>query len=280
MELVLEKNKYDDKAVSVKFNGTHIGYLPRGSAIQEEVFDDLSSHRRVEATVVDYSYYDEVKRFNTEHLGVLKSVSIDVDAHLGYQRNGKDYDSITRLLGTGQFGDKARLEEWMCSWGSYKKYRAALMATAENGTKMHKIAENCLKAYRDGTEMPDYPPVVNFLNKYKPEILGVETVVFDDDLMIAGTYDGMIRLTVKMGGKKVVIDWKTSKAVQLKHKLQGSWYGVVEDADEAWVVLLDSKTKQRYSVTKIGREEMKNNYEIVRHLSDIQKLLPKQYKLT
>ena len=273
--LELEDNKYDDRAVSVKFGGIHIGYLPRDSEVQEAVYEDLMCKRRVEAQIEEYAYFDKKAGFNNKDIGVLQHITINIQMHLGYEKDGESYSSITRLLSTGVFGDKSRLEEWMCSWGSYQAYREALNKTAVNGTNKHKLAEECLISYRDNEPIPDYPCMKNFIEKYKPEIIGIEAVIFDPKLGVAGTYDALL----KIKGRLILVDWKTSKSVQFKHKLQIAFHVKNLEADEGWVVRLDSGTKQGFSVTKVMKEDCEDMYKVVEHLSDIQKLLPVAYKL-
>jgi len=98
---------------------------------------------------------------------------------------------------------------------------------------------------------------MNFLIKYSPKVISLEETVFDEELMLAGRYDALLEIK----GKKVLVDWKTSKQVQDKHKCQVAFYAKNSGADEAWVVCFGGNTKQGFSVSKVEIQSWYNKLE-------------------
>lgn len=74
--------------------------------------------------------------------------------------------------------------------------------------------------------------------------------MYDNDVMVAGTFD----LLCKIGDKVVAVDWKSSKAVRKKHKIQAGWYATHAEADEGWVVCFGGTQKQGFGLSKLDDE--------------------------
>lgn len=260
------ENQYDQKAIKVMQGEHWFGYVPRGE-IQEAIYNDLQANRTVNANVMTYSYFDEKEGWNDKHIGKLQSITIDVKLHTGYEKNDKQYDSITKLLEHYLFEKMDRLIEWACNCGTYAQYQTKLQEAADNGTKAHTEAEEILRKYQNGEELPE-SPVTTFLEKFKPKVLSTEEVLFDT-IGVAGTYDALLDID----GQIVVIDWKTSKKVREKHKAQVAFYAKNTKASEGWVVLLGTNTKQGFSITRVKEEQITMYYDFVKLLKRAKDLL-------
>lgn len=94
------------------------------------------------------------------------------------------------------------------------------------GTKVHETAEDVLngRPFRNTPQNPKEEIVFGrakaFANKFKNEldILGVEQIVFDHRLKIAGTIDLLARS--KKDGSILVLDWKTNAEVKRENNFE------------------------------------------------------------
>lgn len=205
-----------------------------------------------------------------------------------YVKGGVKFRRLTDLLGCLETGGKDsfdRLIKWAMKEGIeglgndlfgmdiddicksvYTQYKERLQALADEGTAMHNAIEEWLK----GDKTQNVPEgFINFYEKYKPEVLGLEKTVFDESISVAGTYDAMFLIDIKGTKIKVAADWKSSKAVRDKHKIQVGTYGHWEDADEAWVIALGANTKQKFSLNRQNKEQCAEQYKKVKLLRDI-----------
>ena len=261
-------NAYDDRAISAHYDGTHIGYLKRGSEEQSYCFNLLRNDKMPKATVVEYKFaYKEGEKliFNDEHKGDLMHVELEIEGHVGYTRNGQDYISITNLLGylnpTGGMGNIIR---WAIEkFERYPDYEQFMCEAADKGTAMHTMIEEYLKKREIGND-----GIKNFVKKFDPEVISLEQRLFSPT-GVAGTYDALLRI----GGKNIVVDWKSSKKPQLKHKIQGAFYANELGADEVWIVTFGGTTRQGYSVSKVSRDKIITYSAVIEKLAEIYSLL-------
>ena len=94
------------------------------------------------------------------------------------------------------------------------------------GTKVHETAEDVLtgRPFRNTPQNAKEEIVFNrakaFATKFKNEldILGVEQIVFDHRLKLAGTIDLLARS--KKDGSILVLDWKTNQTIQTKNNFE------------------------------------------------------------
>lgn len=267
-----EDNKYDKKAIAVWYKGTHIGYLKKNSAEQEYCYEKLRQGVEPRATVVEYrfGYEDDSGNmvFNDSDEGHLMHVKLEIEGHVGYQKDGKSYISITNLLKyINPEGDSDSLIQWaMTNYKSFEEYKDGLEKYADDGTELHKTIEDFLLKRGKGNEA-----IANFVKKYKPEVLSTEKTVFNDELGIAGTYDALLDIA----GIKTVVDWKSSKKPRLKHKLQAAFLANEVGAEQAMVVCFGANTKQGFSVSLIDEVWITVYAKIVNHLAHIYNLLQK-----
>ena len=260
------ENKFDKKAIKVMYEGIHIGFIPKGE-VQEAVLEEFKAQRAVIAKIETFRCMDTSKGQETwtDGEGSLQSITLQIDLHTGYMCEGKQYKSITKLLSyLNPSGNFDGLIRWMFQFGSYDEYESKLSELADKGTELHKSIEDMFLGKKTNSEA-----IQNFRDKYSPEVISMEEQLFDDELGIAGTYDALFNID----GKKILIDWKSSKKVQLKHKIQVSFYSKLAKADEAWVVCFGGKTKQGYSLSKVSQNEIQDYYKVVEHLKYVVDIL-------
>lgn len=104
----------------------------------------------------------------------------------------------------------------------------------------------------------------------KPEVVATETTVFNDEYMIAGTFDFLCRIK----GRLIAVDWKSSKAVRSKHKKQVGWYAKEADAEYGLVVAFGATTKQCYSQSWVEPEEVERRHKqvcMIKQIMDLEK---------
>lgn len=114
------------------------------------------------------------------------------------------YDKLATLTAMHADGDRAAAVKWLTDarWETTK-------SAALRGTKVHSIIE----AYALG-QTPDVPDEVEpwhqqirrFLDDHQPEFEAAESSVFNLELGYAGTMD----MILKVGGKRVIVDAKTT----------------------------------------------------------------------
>lgn len=211
-----------------------------------------------------------------------------------YEKGKKQYRRLTDLLGCYEPDGKEafdRLIQWAMTQGMlqvdeskvnvvafdttglskevFKGYKTRLDKTASDGTNMHNAIELWLKGDK---EQPVPQGFLNFYEKYKPEVLGLEKTVYDDEILVAGTYDAKFKVNIKGTDIIIAADWKSSKAVRKKHKTQVGTYGHWEDTDEAWVIAFGATNKQGYSLNRQTREQCAVQYEKVKLIKQLQDL--------
>jgi len=255
----------DTKSIAVYNQDIHIGYIKSGSDEQDFINAEWKANRIVKANVIGYGYFGE-NGFNDNHEGKLQSITLEIDGHCGYFKDDKEYMSITKLLGyincDGSFEGILR---WAFSqFNSFEEYEVGLNLLGNRGTLMHDDIER----YFEGAPT-EFDPIKNFKEKYEPKVLSMEESVFDDKIMVAGRYDALFEID----GKRILIDWKSSKKASLKHKLQAAWYGTQLGADECWIVTFGSTQKQGYGICKVDKNKMKQYYDIVKYVSKIYYIL-------
>ncbi len=117
-----------------------------------------------------------------------------------------------------------------------------------------------VQKYRRFIAWKRLPAFRRFYNKELKgkEIIGIEEVIFEEDLKVGGTLD----LKIEYNGI-VVYDWKTSNAVQEHHKMQIAVYAKAVGAREACVVIFPEypRTVRGYSITRLDEAEINKWYE-------------------
>ena len=94
---------------------------------------------------------------------------------------------------------------------------------------------------------------LDWYQKYNPEIISHEYIVWHEKRGFAGTVD----LKCKIDGQLYIIDYKTSKTIKDPHRVQVCGYCLVEDGYKAIpaILHLGNTTKKRYSFLEIDLEK-------------------------
>jgi len=160
-------------------------------------------------------------------------------------------------------------------------YEELLNKTADAGSEMHELIENYLDACKEFNCAAGHPEVdklyelmpdnvKRFFDKIGSfKVLEVENRVFDDKLMVAGTGDAKLLV----GDDVVKFDWKSSKAVHVKHKVQVGFYAKNDDCDYGCVVCFGAKNKQGFSVSKVDKDSAYDILLLMKQIKDKEKLL-------
>jgi len=201
-----------------------------------------------------------------------------------YTKDGEKYERASTIMESfdadGATGVEGAITRWMCNaFASYEEYRAFMTDAADKGTAKHSAIEYACKAgILDAEGHAAIEAAVgaisdkafnavpsgfwSFIAKDCEglKVAGLEETVFDDDIMVAGTYDCLL----EGNGKRILVDWKSSKKVTLEHIIKTCFYAKLKNADEAWVVALGSKNKSGYQLKKVGRVSVDNGYQILK----------------
>lgn len=188
-----------------------------------------------------------------------------------YETDGKQYQSITSFLGENVPMNVDPLMRWAFSkYKSYDEYKEGLNQYADDGTELHNKIENFLLLKKELDDEPVSDWMSSEIEEAESdayfklpknarrffdslgdfEVISVESRVYDDNLGLAGTGDAV--LLVK--GKRVAFDWKSSKKVNDKHKVQVGFYGKQNDCELGAVVCFGAQNKRGYSVSWVDVE--------------------------
>jgi hypothetical protein len=159
-----------------------------------------------------------------------------------HTEDGIEYQSITSFLSTYPSYVDPLIKWAIEKFTNIEEYEEFMKKAAEEGTAMHEQCERMLKG-----EDEDFPGMQSFMQKYNPEVISMEETIFDKELGLAGKYDALLKIC----DLSVLIDWKSSKSVQEKHKAQVAFYAHNKGAQEAWVVCFGTENKQGYSISKV-----------------------------
>ena len=278
-------NKYDSNAIGVWIDDPdhddeiiRIGFIPAkdgGDVLQREILAMKDADKQVIAEVVRYAYMDKDIGFNDEHIGRLQACTLyvsDSKEAKSYVEDGKSYRRLTDLLGCYEPDGKDgadRIIKWACDQGSFKKYLAKLNSLADAGTDMHKANEDWINGME---EAPVPQGFLNFWDKYQPEIVAAEQRVHDEEINVAGTFDLLCYITIDGERLLVAIDWKSSKAVRKKHRIQVGWYANKAGADEGWVICFGGTQKQGFGLSRIDKETCAKKARQVDLIAELQSL--------
>jgi len=145
-----------------------------------------------------------------------------------YLINGTKYDRVTSVL---NIIDKPALRMWYANAG-VKRARHISQTRADIGTTVHKLIEIHLSG--EEVQLDNYDDEIKqsillfqeFQKKNNLIPEGVEVFLWNDEYEYAGTTDfiGMCN------GKRMILDWKTSKMIYEEYWLQLSAYVIAFEA--------------------------------------------------
>lgn len=125
-----------------------------------------------------------------------------------YERNGNIYYSVTRIL--SETSDKTFLDKWQARVGIEEAVRIRETSSQE-GTDMHSSLTEWLlgqpiSSSKTLTQLR-IKPIQSFLKKEIKILMGCDSMLYSDNLRIAGTFD---LLYVDFNSNLVLCDFKTA----------------------------------------------------------------------
>lgn len=283
-------------AVSVYFNNKCIGYLPEPKderdTARDEILNYIKEGREIHAIAVSCAWVPETELWNPKHWKdnpyYIGDIIVDeqtgegdvceIDAVLHrcslkitvggqhnteegryYVKDGKKYRSISDVV-------KELIPQEGVQWDE-----KSLNIAARYGNIIHKIAEHDFMEY---SIMDDHLSIVqkavsDALETTRWYPLLSETQVFDNELLIAGTFDACARVDNEYNGFDIaIIDWKSSRSASQKHKTQVAFYAKNTGAKMAFVICFGSDNKKGYSVC---------NVDIDKEYENLKKLYKQKY---
>lgn len=271
-------NPSDKNAVAIYHNGNKLGYVPADKPDLQKFCKESGV-----GLVSSYKYHHpdwkelSIPKWNDKHMGQLKSIEIEVDLAPEKESDviGGRYMRVTSFLSyLNTSGTCDNLIRWAFGKGNtFEEYKEALDETAENGTLMHEAIEKFFDA--DSFRSDLLPEGWDkFVQKYEPEFVYGEERFKDNQLMLTGQPDFVGYIKYK--GRKVsaILDWKSSKAVQLKHRLQIAIYNKNAYVDGinpevSMVVAFGANNKQKYSVSVLDKDDIENYYQASKLLKEV-----------
>jgi len=285
----------DEHGLSLWFKGVHVGFI--STSVNQNTFK--------EAIVCGVSYKefpdDREQPISNEYIegAYVNSIEFECEGDFQitkpesrtYEHQGKEYTSMTSFLKKYP-SDPEHLITWaLKSFDSPESYKTGLNLLADKGTDMHNKIEDYLILKRDSDNIPvsdtesiqrvakddedkafyDLPEnIQNFFTSLGDfEVISVEDRCYDDNLAIAGTCDAIL----KIKGRLIAFDWKSSKSVQQKHKVQVGGYADFMKCDLGAVVCFGAKNKQGYSVSKVCPKAARNCLTLLDELLTMEKTL-------
>ena len=188
---------------------------------------------------------------------------------------GNIYPSMTRVLGSMSTGF---LEEWRAKVGEEQANLVSRVAAAR-GTQIHLLAEKYVMMDKVGYEqalaktMPDlkvsWKTLAELIRKNITELYASEQRLWSDELRLAGTVD----LICMYGGKRVVLDYKTSSKYKDISNIQ-SYFMQCAGYAKMWEELTGDKIED--IVILIVTEETSSTHEYIGKVADY---LPALYEV-
>lgn len=288
VDLVHEKdNKYDPNAVAVFFEGTQLGYVPKASNkhMKPCIKDDMQGFTVVESDIQSFIVSEKITSAVVTWLknptsGMSHSIELTLDKtppythknltveYRHYNKDGEHvlcefmsleerkakglYMSITSFL--THIEDKYMIRENLDRLRQYQSTRTeqhVLDAQAKYGTLMHEFIE-----YINTGKSKTADKIKKITEGL--ELIKAEKIVFDDDLMLAGTMDHR--------AKDVVIDWKSGSFEAPKHKYQISFYCHNEGVSEGRIYYFGVDTKKGYKEVILYQDQIHLGYNFIKNL--------------
>jgi len=185
--------------------------------MKKEIRQVSEDGKTVQITIADERFYVKTE---TDDKGNITSI--------------KEYPSVTWKAGCYPKGVGYYM--WLAKNG-WDESQEIMREAGHRGSKVHNGIESLLlgnkvdmsDSYPDGNGVPseltleEYEALMSFADWHKetnPKTIAIETTVFNDEFMYAGTIDYICEIE----GEKWIIDFKTSQDVWASHELQVSAY--------------------------------------------------------
>ncbi len=192
----------------------------------------------------------------------------DFKEQCGYTIDGDWYPRVTKIV---SIKAKPALLYYYGEAKSFRDAQAVTERSAEEGTMLHEAVEGLLLG-KNNPIPPEVAPAVRSFQEFfaknnisvTPEL--VERRIVNKDHRYAGTVDAIAII----GGKRGVLDIKTSQAIYRDYSLQTSAYmdalkNEFEDLETRWILKIDQiQTCLRCGAirrVKGGREKIKTDWK-------------------
>lgn len=192
--------------------------------MKKEIRQVSDDGKTVQITVADERFY---VRTETDDKGNVLSI--------------KEYPSVTWKAGCYPKGVGYYM--WLAKNG-WDESQQIMKEAGNRGSKVHKAIESLLlgntvemdeefedsEGKRSELTLEEYEAIMSFADWYnytKPKTIAIETTVFNDEYMYAGTVDYICEID----GEKWIIDFKTSKDIWASYEIQVSAYKYALEGD-------------------------------------------------
>ena len=191
--------------------------------------------------------------------------------HIYDCEDGTQVPSVTTIL---QILGSPAIIKW-ANWLGFKHldYEKELDRTANNGTIVHLGVQHIVDPehteelkFKNDFEGQYYRRILNnfqtFISRFTYETIFTEKSFASSTLGYGGTIDWY----VKMSGFQMLIDFKTSKQVRLKHLLQlGGYMSLMEESgypvDAAAILIVNEKGCRLYPINRTTLVEMNQAFQ-------------------
>ncbi len=270
-------NPHDKLALKVMWNDTNIGFVPAdkaGVTTQAKIHKYLSDGTPFAARINSYVYRDK-GGWNHEHEGSLGAVKIDLCAEGDEEgdiiaMDGVLYDRVTSVLSNFTQGGAKFLIRWaLNNFGDFEDYETFMHDAASKGTAMHDALELYFRDHDLNDQQVEHLPkkLQLMCDTYAIEPISMEERLFDTELAVSGRYD----MRCMWDGVEAIVDWKSSKAIRITHKIQSCWYAHQAGLSRAVVVAFGGKSG--LSVWIGDDDTVERGYQAFRHIRALSTLV-------
>lgn len=195
-------------------------------------------------------------------------------------RTGKNYFPSFSFLSSLGSPSSPTLDKWRMDHGHHAEI--IFEERRKSGTILHDLIDRIIKQGIPVTEdeidekYPRYAQeikngllgFVNFWEAYKPKVYRTEHTILSDDE--GGTEDFEGWLNVDNYEKLWTLDWKSSKVVNDKHKLQACVYQKMAGTQACGIVIFGNQTQKKFTFTEVKekeREQMLKEWACIKELA-------------
>lgn len=182
-------------------------------------------------------------------------------------RTGTNYFPSFSFLSSLGSPSSPMLDKWRMDHGHHSEI--VFEERRKSGTILHDLIDRIIKQGVPITEeeidnnYPRYAQEVkmgllgflNFWSQYQPKVYHSEHTILNDDT--GGTEDFEGWLNIDNYEKLWTLDWKSSKVVNDKHKLQACVYQDMAGTQACGIVIFGNATQKRFTFTEVKDKERK-----------------------
>lgn len=186
------------------------------------------------------------------------------------------YPSSTTILNA--FPKDVRFQQYLADSVSWESSQEILKAAGKRGTNVHdatQLLEEGKVLIRESYTAEEWKHLETFVAWYKttqPVIEAIEHAIASDKLKIGGTIDRVYMI----GGKRVLLDIKTSKSIYDSYWAQVASYTKLWEEknptkliDCTAILRLNSRHKCGYEIQMHDRKEIEQDFKVFKAVQDI-----------